>query len=79
MHSPVNWFGFRNKYAEIHTHGAYSAGYEGDIFSSADKNNWKNYLVTPFGTVRKYNSIDGSDVIIFDDVPYDSSHPGRKE
>ena len=76
---PVNWFGFNNKVAEIHTHGAYSDGYEGDVFSAADKNKWLNYLVTPLGTVRKYNPIDGSDVVIFNDVPYDSNHPRRAE
>ena len=75
---PINWFGARNKVAEIHTHGAYSPGYSNDNFSSADLNNWINYLVTPLGTVRKYNPADGSDIIIYFDVPYDSNHPGRK-
>ena len=30
-------------------------------------------------TVRKYNPIDGSDVVIFNDVPYDSNDPRRAE
>ena len=75
---PINWFGARKKVAEIHTHGAYSPGYSNDNFSSADLNNWINYLVTPLGTVRKYDPADGSDIIIYYDVPYDSNHPGRK-
>lgn len=75
---PINWFGARKKVAEIHTHGAYSPGYSNDNFSSADLNNWINYLVTPLGTVRKYDPVNGSDIIIYFDVPYDSNHPGRK-
>ena len=75
---PMNWFGAKKKVAEIHTHGAYSPGYSNDNFSSADLNNWINYLVTPLGTVRKYDPADGSDIIIYFDVPYDSNHPGRK-
>lgn len=48
------------------------------LLPSADLNNWINYLVTPLGTVRKYDPADGSDIIIYFDVPYDSNHPGRK-
>ena len=75
---PFNWFWAKKKVAEIHTHGAYSPRYSNDSFSSADLNNWINYLVTPLGTVRKYDPSDGSDIEIFNDVPFDSNHPDRK-
>ena len=75
---PFNWFWAKKKVAEIHTHGAYSPGYSNDSFSPADLNNWINYLVTPLGTVRKYDPSDGSDIEIFNDVPFDSNHPDRK-
>ena len=74
---PINWFGVKKKVAEIHTHGAYSPGYSNDNFSSADLNKWINYLVTPLGTVRKYDPSDGSNIIIYTDVPFDSNHPSR--
>ena len=75
---PRNWFWLKKKEAEIHTHGAYNPRYKNDQFSAADLNDWINYLVTPLGTVRKYNPYNGSDIIIFDDVPYDPNHPGKK-
>ena len=70
---PINWFGIKKKKA----HGAYSLGYGNDVFSSADLNKWINYLVTPLGTVRKYDPSDGSDIEIFTDVPFDPNHPSR--
>jgi len=75
---PANQSRTRIKVAEIHTHGAYSPGYHNDVFSSADINNYVNYLVTPLGTVRKYDPADKSDIIIYYDAPFDPKHPGRK-
>ncbi len=70
---------FRKKIAEAHTHGAYSAGYENDDFSPQDKNSFINYLATPLGTLRKYDPSEGSDIVLFDDIPFDPDHPGRKK
>ncbi|MHB1453453.1 MAG: DUF4329 domain-containing protein [Saccharofermentanales bacterium] len=68
---------FRKKVAEIHTHGAYNEGYENDEFSPQDTNSFINYLVTPLGTLRKYDPSDGSDIVIYSDIPFDPNHPGR--
>jgi hypothetical protein len=68
---------FRKKVAEIHTHGAYNEGFENDDFSPQDKNAFINYLVTPLGTLRKYNPAEGSDIVLYDDLPYDPNHPGK--
>lgn len=68
--------------ARLHTHAAYDPEYANDVFSSADKQNAKNqnvvsYVATPLGTLRKYNPADESDIVIFDDIPFDINHPGR--
>lgn len=68
---------FRKKIAEIHTHGAYNEGFENDDFSPQDKNSFINYLVTPLGTLRKYNPAEGSDILLYADLPYDPSHPAK--
>ena len=79
---PINWFGMHNQVALLHTHGAYSPGYGNDVFSSTDKNlaNRKNmpiYVATPLGTLRKYNPSNGTDIVLYDDLPFDPNHPGR--
>ncbi|MHB8962045.1 MAG: DUF4329 domain-containing protein [Saccharofermentanales bacterium] len=68
---------FHKKVAEIHSHGAYNEGFENDVFSPQDKNAFINYLVTPLGTLRKYNPAEGSDIELYDDLPFDPNHPGR--
>ena len=68
---------FHKKVAEIHSHGAYNEGFENDVFSPQDKNAFINYLVTPLGTLRKYNPAEGSDIVLYDDLPFDANHPGR--
>ena len=35
------------------------------------------YVATPLGTLRRYDPLDKSDIIIFDDIPFDPNHPGR--
>lgn len=79
---PINWFGLHNQVALLHTHGAYLPGYANDIFSDTDKNladqrNIPIYAVTPLGILRKYDPSKGTDIILFDDLPYDPNHPGR--
>lgn len=71
---------FHNKSAEIHTHAAYDPYYMkgNDLFSPDDLNNFINYLVTPLGTIRKYNPKDGSDIVIYWDAPFDQNHPAKK-
>ena len=69
--------GKKKKVAELHTHAAYDSRYANDVFSPGDLNKWINYLATPLGTVRKYDPSDGSDIEIFNDVPFDPNHPSR--
>ncbi len=54
----------------LHTHGAYSPLYDNENFSSQDKSVadfWKkeSYVVTPLGTIRKYDPSDKRDYIIY--------------
>ena len=79
---PINWFGLHNVVARLHTHAAYDPKYDNDVFSPADKRNARNqgvptYVATPLGTLRKYNPANGTDIIIYDDIPFDPNHPGR--
>ena len=77
---PINWFGTKKKTADIHTHGAYSPEIGGgnDVYSPADlETTIISYLITPLGTVRKYDPSDGSDIELFNDVPFDPNHPSR--
>jgi hypothetical protein len=72
----------KKKVAEIHTHGAYSKGYENDYFSKKDLNKWINYLVTPLGTLRKYNPKKPSNekdkaIQIASNLPFDKKHPNK--
>ena len=80
---PINWFKKDNVVARIHTHGAYDSAYRNDNFSSQDQHmahvkGVPSYVATPGGLLRKYNPVDMSDVILFDDIPYDPSHPMRR-
>ena len=36
-----------------------------------------NYVATPLGTLRRYDPSDGSDVQVYDDIPWDPNHPSR--
>ena len=36
------------------------------------------YVVTPLGTLRKYDPATGEDVILFYDMLYDPKHPNRE-
>jgi len=79
---PINWFGMHNQVALLHTHGAYSPGYGNDVFSSKDKElankkNMPTYVATPLGTLRKYNPSNDTDIVLYDDLPFDPNHPGR--
>ena len=74
----------------INTHGAYDPEYLSDAFSDVyvdgermgDKINAINrglpsYLGTPLGTLRRYNPSDGSDIEVYNDIPWDTSYPNR--
>ena len=80
---PINWFGIHDQVALLHTHAAYDPSYMNDVFSQTDKNLAERrgmpiYVATPLGTLRRYNPSDGTDIILFEDLPFDSNHPGRK-
>ena len=80
---PINWFGIHNQVALLHTHGAYSSRYMGDVFSPKDKKLAKKrgmpfYLATPLGILRKYDPSNWSDVVISEDIPFDPNHPKRR-
>ncbi len=80
---PTNWFGIHKQVALLHTHGAYSPGYKNDTFSSADKSlsnreKMPIYVSTPLGTLRKYDPSYGTDIVLYDDLPFDSNHPRRQ-
>ena len=79
---PINWFCIHKVVARLHTHAAYDPAYENDIFSPDDKRNAERqgiptYVATPLGTLRKYDPSNGTDVVLFDDIPFDPNHPGR--
>ena len=80
---PINWFGLRHQVALLHTHAAYDSGYQNDIFSQTDKDlaarrDMPIYVATPIGTLRRYDPSNGTDIVIFEDIPFDPNHPGRK-
>ena len=79
---PINWFGLHTVVGRLHTHAAYDSAYANDIFSSADKRNAQRqgvptYVATPLGTLRKYDPLNGADIVLFSDIPFDPNHPGR--
>ena len=79
---PINWFGIHTVVGRLHTHAAYDPAYANDIFSSADKRNAErqgvpSYVATPLGTLRKYDPSNGTDIVLFNDIPFDPNHPGR--
>ena len=79
---PINWFGIHTVVGRLHTHAAYDPAYANDIFSSADKRNAERqgvptYVATPLGTLRKYDPSNGTDIVLFNDIPFDPNHPGR--
>ncbi len=79
---PINPYGVHNVIAYLHTHAAYDSRYKNDVFSKRDIENAKHrglvsYVATPLGTLRRYNPVDETDIIIYDDIPFDSHHPGR--
>ena len=56
--------------------------FDNDVFSPDDLNKWINYLVTPLGTVRKYDPANPTSehdkaIEIYNDIPWDASHPSR--
>lgn len=76
--------GKKNEVADIHTHAAYDSYYKfgNDYFSDVDLTDSISYLVTPRGTVRKYDPKNPSSeldkaVQICDSVPWDPNHPER--
>ena len=79
---PINWFGIHTVVGRLHTHAAYDPAYENDAFSSTDKRNAEKqgvptYVATPLGTLRKYDPSKGTDIVLFNDIPFDPNHPGR--
>ena len=42
------------------------------------RSTWLRYLVTPLGTVRRYNPSDGSNIIIYKNAPFDPYHPKKR-
>ena len=61
--------------ATIHTH-PYNEGYAHWAFSSTDKENAAsrgvpNFVYTAGGIIRRYDPSDGSDIVIFNDLPKD--------
>lgn len=75
---------FKKRVATAHTHAAYDPAYANDIFSggpgdkqNADRRDVPNYVATPLGTLRRYNPADGSDVELYNDIPWDPNHPSR--
>ncbi|MDR0812418.1 MAG: DUF4329 domain-containing protein [Oscillospiraceae bacterium] len=79
----VIWFALRPKVAMLHTRAAYDSKYGNDIFSPQDKGladlyKVPFYVATPLGTLRKYDPADGSDIELFNDLPFDQNHPDRK-
>ena len=80
---PINWFGIHEVVGRLHTHAAYDPAYKSDVFSSVDKRNAERqgvptYVATPLGILRKYDPSNGTDIILFDDIPFDTRHPGRQ-
>lgn len=74
---------FKKKKAVFHTHAAYDPAYKNDIFSPEDKSvadrlKIPMYVATPLGTLRKYDPSTGDDIELFNDIPFDPNHPGRK-
>ena len=77
---PPNWFGIHNTVAIAHTHAAYSPEYINNSFSDADiaeanKRGIPIYVATPLGLLRRYDPADGSDIIIYWDIPSDPNYP----
>ena len=82
---PVIGYAFVKKVALLHTHGGYmyELGNGNDYFSTTDK--WVAdiysvpfYVVTPRGTLRKYDPSTQKDILLFTDLPYDPVHPKKK-
>lgn len=66
--------------AIAHTHAAYSPEYINNSFSDADiaeanKRGIPIYVATPLGLLRRYDPADGSDIIIYWDIPSDPNYP----
>jgi RHS repeat-associated protein len=90
--TPFNWLWINQVVALAHTHAAYDPGYKNDVFSDktnifgirtgdkahADRRGLPSYVVTPLGIIRRYDPKDGSDIVLFTDLPYDPNHPSRK-
>ncbi|MBQ7387397.1 MAG: DUF4329 domain-containing protein [Clostridia bacterium] len=79
---PINWFGIHKVVGILHTHSAYDPAYANDIFSSNDKQIAERkgvpiYVATPLGTLRKYDPENDTDVILFNNIPFDPNHPWR--
>ena len=77
---PINWFGIHNTVAIAHTHAAYSPEYINNSFSDVDmavanKRGIPTYVATPLGLLRRYDPADGSDIIIYWDIPSDPNYP----
>ena len=59
----------------------YQAG--NDLFSTEDRRTfWIEYLVTPSGTLRKYDRKNPTEqydkgIEIYNDLPYDNAHPQK--
>ena len=82
LFQPINWFGIHTVVGRLHTHAAYDPAYENDAFSSTDKRNAEKqgvptYVATPLGTLKKYDPSKGTDIVLFNDIPFDPNHPGR--
>ncbi len=78
--SPFNWFGIHKVVAIAHTHAAFSPEHINNSFSDADiavanKRGIPTYVATPLGLLRRYDPADGSDIIIYWDIPSDPNYP----
>jgi RHS repeat-associated protein len=70
---------YRTGVAVVHSH-PYSSVHNVEHFSledviAAEKHGVPYYLYTPSGTLRRYDPRDGSDIVIFNDLPPDPRSP----
>ena len=66
--------------AIVHSHSAFSSEYANDGFSKEDRSladvmKVTIYVVTPLGLLWRYSPLNGSEIIVYKDLPYDSNHP----
>lgn len=47
------------------------------VFRSGHNEPQVTNVATPLGTLRKYDPSDGTDIVLYTDIPFDSNHPWR--